>query len=285
MSSNQDLSSWWKAGAQKNPPGRKPTNSLPITTNEIKVEDQDTETNNPVADILQDSFGHHSFESDKIKPKQYSRKNMGWGKMKVKEDKNKVVRDRKKEEIKLGHQAEIENFLEVLGNPLDDLDIITVKKITIHTYFKLWDMVPKQDLEEVVAKTCGVSESSVYRWVADFKRDYTIEESRRGKNPKISSPMDNEEFRNWFIQYVRSNASVKGQANMTCKSLATEVNKVLQLSDDDGYSEKTIYQWLHNLNFSVMVERKQLYYDGHEVTMTKLRLNTCIYYIFSVLML
>ena len=157
----------------------------------------------------------------------------------------------------------------MLGNPLDDLDIVTIKKITIHTYFKLWDVMPKQDLEEVVAKVCCVSESSVYRWVADFKRNFTIKESERGKNPKVASPMDSEDFRNWFIQYVRSHANVKGQANMTCKSLAKEVNKELQLTDADGYSEKTIYEWLHNLNFNVMLDKKQLYFDGHEVNMIK----------------
>ena len=75
MSNNQDLCSWWTVGAQKKVPGRKPTNSEPsINSSDIKVEGQDTKIDNPVSSILEENFGHHSFESDKTNAKQYSRK-------------------------------------------------------------------------------------------------------------------------------------------------------------------------------------------------------------------
>ena len=52
---------------------------------------------------------------------------------------------------------------------------------------------------------------------------------------------------------------------MTCQSRADWVNMTLEVKEDDKYSARTMYDWLHRLNFNVTVNKKKLYFDGHEV--------------------
>ena len=269
MSSDQDLANWWTQGLQKKHPGRPRSKSESLMDEGDSVnkeKDSDKENNDPVGNILSDSFGSHSFDEVK-KKKKYKRKNMGWGKeMKPKEDKNKDQRDKKKLDKEMAAKAENEKLRELLGNPMDDFDLETTKKLTIHLYLKLCDDFPtNHDLEEVVAKLAGVSVSSVYRWVADFKTTFVISESKRGKSSSVKSPIDNEDFQKIFKDYVKANARPLGQPNMTCQSLADWVNLTLDVSEEDKYSPKTIYEWLHRLSFNVTVAKKKLYFDGHEV--------------------
>ena len=51
---------------------------------------------------------------------------------------------------------------------------------------------------------------------------------------------------------------------MTCKDLASEVNKMLGLTEENGYSDRTMGKWLHILGFNVEVQKKCIYFDGHE---------------------
>ena len=155
---------------------------------------------------------------------------------------------------------------ELLGNPMDDFDLETTKKLTIHIYLKLWDQFERNiELEEVVSNLVGVSVSSVYRWVSEFKTTLVISESKRGKHSSVKSPMDDENFRKMLTIYVKENARTPGQPNLTCQSLADWVNMTLKVKEDDKYSARTMYDWLHRLNFNVTVNKKKLYFDGYEV--------------------
>ena len=42
-------------------------------------------------------------------------------------------------EKKMKIKEEHDNLKELLGNPMDDFDLETTKKLTIHLYLKLWD--------------------------------------------------------------------------------------------------------------------------------------------------
>ena len=107
--------------------------------------------------------------------------------------------------------------------------------------------------------------SSVYRWVSELKTSLVIGKSKRGKHSSVKSPMDDENFRKMLTNYVKENARPHGQPNMTCQSLADWVNMTLKVKEDDKYSARTMYDWLHRLNFNVTVQKKKLYFDGHEV--------------------
>ena len=75
----------------------------------------------------------------------------------------------------LEKKEENEKLADLLGDPFDDFDLHTTKRMTIHLYLRLWDDLPNTgDLEEVVAKLSGVSVSSVYRWVLEFKTELAI---------------------------------------------------------------------------------------------------------------
>ena len=267
MSNNQDLANWWVKGLEKKTPGRKRSKSESVIHEgdlSFIVDDNEKE-NNPVASVLSESFGSHSLDEVKQNTP-YKRKDKKWGsRMYKKEDKNKTVRDKKKLEKVMAVKEENEKLIHLLGDPFDEFDLHTTKKLVIHFYLRLWEEFPNTgDLEEVVAKLAGVSVSSVYRWVLDFKTELAINESRRGKS-SVKSPMDNEDFKKMFRDYVKENARPPGQPNMTCQSLADWVNLTLGVSEDDRYSAKTIYEWLHRLNFNVTVAKKKLYFDGHEV--------------------
>ena len=252
-------------GLQKKKPGRKRTQSDGVLSEmsvEKKCEDKE---NNPVGLTLSESFGSHSFDEDKVKRK-YKRKNKKWGEpMKPKCDKNQLQREKKKMEKKKKTKEEHEQLKELLGNPMDDFDIEMTKKLVIHFYLKLWDQYEKTiDLEETVANLTGVSVSSVYRWLSEFKTTLSISESRRGKSAPVECPIDNENFREKIISYVKENARLPGQPNLTCQSLADWVNMTLEVKEVDRYSARTMYDWLHRLNFNVTVHKKKLYFDGHE---------------------
>ena len=263
---DQDISNWWKQGLHKQQPGRKRSISDSVLDGMSVNKNSDDKENNPIGNILSDSFGSHSFDENPVDRK-YNRKNRKWGKaMQPKEDKNKMQRDKQKEDkhgkIKLEH----ENLKELLGNPMDDFDLETTKKLVIHFYLKLWDQFERNiDLEETVASLAEVSISSVYRWVSDFKTTLSISESKRGKSSSVKCPIDDEDFRKQLIDFVKGNARPPGQPNMTCQSLADWVNMTLEVKEDDKYSARTMYDWLHRLNFNVTVNKKKLYFDGHEV--------------------
>ena len=268
MSSNQDLANWWKKGLEKKTPGRKRSKSESVINEGCSsfLNSDNEKENDPVGSVLSESFGSHSFDEVKANTP-YKRQDRKWGnKMYKKEDKNKDHRDKKKLEKDMAIKEENEKLEDLLGDPFDEFDLHTTKRLTIHLYLRLWDDLPNTgDLEEVVAKLSGVSVSSVYRWVLEFKTELAIKESRRGKSSSVKSPMDNDDFKKMFREYVKENARPTGQPNMTCQSLADWVNVTLGVSEDDRYSAKTIYEWLHRLNFNVTVAKKKLYFDGHEV--------------------
>ena len=263
--SDQDISNWWTQGLKKHQPGRKRSKSDSVIEGSSVNKNSDKE-NDPVSSVLSESFGSHSFVENKEKRK-YNRKDNKWGKaMGPKVDKNKDQREMNKIEKKMKIKEEHDNLKELLGNPMDDFDLETTKKLTIHLYLKLWDQFERNiELEEVVSNLVGVSVSSVYRWVSEFKTSLVIGESKRGKHSSVKSPMDDENFRKMLTNYVKEYARPHGQPNMTCQSLADWVNMTVKVKEDDKYSARTMYDWLHRLNFNVTVQKKKLYFDGHEV--------------------
>ena len=135
MSGNEDISTWWIQGLQKKMPGRKRSKSESVL---LAGSDSEKE-NHPIGNILEDSFGSHSFDEGK-RVSSYKRKNMKWGNpMKQKEDKNKDQRNKQKMEKQKAVKAEHERLTELLGNPMDDFNLDTIKRLTVHLYLKLWD--------------------------------------------------------------------------------------------------------------------------------------------------
>ena len=80
----------------------------------------------------------------------------------------------------------------------------------------------------------------------------------------------NEELNKAASDFVRKNAVVKGQPNLTSHSFSRWVNQSLLPNSilDPGYtrsiSVETGHKWLHKLGFDVLDKKKDVYIDGHE---------------------
>ena len=80
----------------------------------------------------------------------------------------------------------------------------------------------------------------VYNTVEEFKVEGDFCDSRTGKTYRLPSPIQDQEFRMKFCQYIRDNACPTGSANLTSEALTTWVNKELRLTGDSQLKPRTI---------------------------------------------
>ncbi|KAF4731125.1 hypothetical protein FOZ63_016171, partial [Perkinsus olseni] len=74
-----------------------------------------------------------------------------------------------------------------------------------------------------------------------------------------------EDFRDRLKSFIRENSlGGSGKPNLTIKRVAGWVNEDLGLTNEDGYSERTVGDWMHYLGFDIVLVKKTLYVDGHE---------------------
>ena len=122
-------------------------------------------------------------------------------------------------------------------------------------------------MQVVAGRRVQVSARTVRRWVRQYEMDEEIRISKWGKHSKTTSIVNNSEFRVELTNYVRENSIRKGKlkysyvrelifnyqgsANMTGDDIRNWINTRLGLSDENGYSLKTVHRWLHMLGFQV----------------------------------
>ncbi|KAF4672592.1 hypothetical protein FOL47_000343 [Perkinsus chesapeaki] len=84
------------------------------------------------------------------------------------------------------------------SNPLESMSLIMKKRLAVHiTLTQLYGYsgwACRKDIEEFVADMLEVSPPSVAKWCREFELNLSLEEDRRGKHPKVRSPIFDTEF-------------------------------------------------------------------------------------------
>ena len=99
--------------------------------------------------------------------------------------------------------------LEEVKNPFDDQTIDSLKEYAVFMFFAsevTWPSKPikRGEVYEHVAFILGLSSRFVQQCVLDWENGRPVTPSRRGKNAKNSSPMEDIEFRYalWFFSEI-----------------------------------------------------------------------------------
>ena len=129
----------------------------------------------------------------------------------------------------------------------------------------------KTKAAEEVALLLGVSEKTVRRWRYDWLENQgSFSESNKGKYSRYVVVND-EEYRDKILKWIRENASVKGKPNLTaatfCTWLKSDLLPFVKQHHPDAPTEvsvATATRWLHKLGFDPTSTKKGVYIDGHE---------------------
>jgi len=123
----------------------------------------------------------------------------------------------------------------------------------------------------VIGDLINKSDRTVREWRATFLyNDGCFPDSLQGKYQRKGVVWQNEELNMDVRQYIRENANVKGQPNMSTASFCQWVNNELFPNHvlEPGYPHKinidTARRLLHHLEFRVLDRKKGVYIDGHE---------------------
>ena len=115
------------------------------------------------------------------------------------------------------------------------------------------------------------SDRSVRRWRSEvIDNDGVLPESQQGRYQRSGVLWQNEELNKKAREYVRTNAAVKGQPNLTAGDFCKWVNESFlpNCTLEPGFPRRvgleTARLWLHHLGFEVLTARKGIFIDGHE---------------------
>ena len=157
---------------------------------------------------------------------------------------------------------------------IDDLDRedMQMMAMMMYDFFVKRLKFMKTRAAEEVARCLRISERTVRSWRKIFLSNHRCFEDKRGKYTRYDA-LDDEEYRDMALEWVRNNACVKGKPNMTAAEFCSWVNcnllpKVLEnhASAPSKISVRTARRWLHKLGFEQVSSKKGIYIDGHERT-------------------
>ena len=117
----------------------------------------------------------------------------------------------------------------------------------------------------------GVNEKTIRKWKAEFYlKGGAFSETSQGKYSRYVV-VDDEEYKDTALKWIRENATVKGKPNLTaagfCEWLNTELLPLVVKHHPEApkkVSTTTATRWLHKLGFSPSSTKKGVYIDGHE---------------------
>ena len=127
-------------------------------------------------------------------------------------------------------------------------------------------ILTREQSYNIVAHMLGKSDRFVREQVHQWEANQAFFPSQRGKHSKNKSPMDDEEFREYIIQYIKAESRKKGKKNLTAQMLADYINEdYLNIgNEEDKYTARTMRRWVHSLGFTYREPKKATYFDGHE---------------------
>ena len=122
-----------------------------------------------------------------------------------------------------------------------------------------------------VGLTLGVSDKTIRIWRRDFiSNGGQFSEYQRGKYERYIV-IDDKEYKEMALTWIRLNSSVKGRPNMTAADFRTWVIstflpqvKLHHPQVPSSILERTAIRWLHQLGFEPASTKMGVYIDGHE---------------------
>ena len=124
---------------------------------------------------------------------------------------------------------------------------------------------------EYTGMMVGKSEHTVRQWRTNFvENGFEVPDNKQGRYQRSGILWSSEELNEKATKYVRENANVKGQPNLTAGSFCQWINDHLLPNSnlEPGFPRKvsveTSRQWLHKLGFEQLSPSKGMYFDGHE---------------------
>lgn len=138
------------------------------------------------------------------------------------------------------------------------------------SYIERFGLLQTKAAEEVVL-LLGVNEKTIRWWRYDWiDNNGSFSASSKGKYKRYVA-IDDEEYRDKALKWIRENASAKGKPNMTaatfCAWLVSDLLPLLRQHHPDAPAKVSVpnaIRWLHKLGFNPSSTKKGLYIDGHE---------------------
>ena len=132
---------------------------------------------------------------------------------------------------------------------------------------KIWSA---QTAAKEVSLLLGVNEKTIRMWRAEFLSNKgCFGDTAKGKYSRYV--VDDEEYKDIALRWIRENAIVKGKPNLTATGLCEWLNTTLlpllgnhHPKAPKKVSTTTATCWLHKLGFSPSSTKKGVYIDGHE---------------------
>ena len=123
---------------------------------------------------------------------------------------------------------------------------------------------------EIAGMMIGRSDKTVCEWRKQNLKDGEIPESKQGKYQRSGVMWSSEELNKKAARYIRENANVKGQPNLTAGKFCQWVNddllpnQTLEPRFPRKISLETARKWVLELCFNVVRKKKGTYVDGNE---------------------
>ena len=176
------------------------------------------------------------------------------------------------------HAAQINIFLiiyfqYIFTDPFSSMTPDEIKPFAVNMFEKSLSFkdgsgltLSREQAYNMVAHLVGKSDRFVREQVHHWEANQAFLPSQRGKHSKNLSPMDDEEFREHIIEYVKAESRRRGKKNLTAQMLADHINDehLMIGNEEDKYSARTMRRWVHTLGFTYREPKKATYFDGHE---------------------
>ena len=124
---------------------------------------------------------------------------------------------------------------------------------------------------ELAAEMVGKFDKTVREWRTQFfENSGEIPESTHGKYQRSDVLWTSEDLNKKATTFIRENANIKGQPNLTIHKSCEWVNDDLLPNEtlEPGFPRKiaveTARKWMHVLGFEVVAKKKGTFVDGHE---------------------
>ena len=163
----------------------------------------------------------------------------------------------------------IDTFCEVWVCQLERDDMVSLAVFLcfqLAKHFKLGET----KAAELSALMTGKSDKTVREWRKYFCDNGQIPECKQGHYQRSGVVSHNEDLNRKATKYIRKNADVKGQPNLTVGMFCQWVNEDLlpNTALEPGFLRKisleTGRKWMHELGFEVVTKKKGTFSDGHE---------------------
>ena len=135
--------------------------------------------------------------------------------------------------------------------------------------FQLTTLLGKGETE-AAGMMIGKSDKTIHEWRSNVFESGEVPHSKQGQYQRTGVLWKNEDLNKKASRYIRENAAVKGNLNLTAGKFSLWVNDELLPNEtlEPGFPRKisaqTARKWMHQLGFEVLESKKGTFVDGHE---------------------